>query len=108
MLLQEVGHAAPDAGWIANVKPKAVVLPQLLQFVQMFGAASPITSILAQNSSASPSAARHNLQCQPARGVNTRAACYWSHACKSCKRSKGVKRNDILERKFPSKTRTVP
>jgi hypothetical protein len=54
-----------------------------------------------------PSVFGRNLQCQPVRGVDTREECHWSHACKSFKRSKGVKLNGILEWKFLPKTRTV-
>jgi hypothetical protein len=43
-----------------------------------------------------------------ARAVNTREACYWSHAWQRFKRSKGVKLNGILESAtFWSKTHTI-
>jgi hypothetical protein len=48
-----------------------------------------------------PSVLRHNLQCQPVRGVNFREECHWSHACKSFKRT-CVGSNGILECKFLS------
>jgi hypothetical protein len=48
-----------------------------------------------------PSVLRHNLQCQPVRGVNFREECHWSHACKSFKRTY-VGTNDILECKILS------
>jgi hypothetical protein len=44
-----------------------------------------------------------NLPCQPVRGVNTREERHWSHAWQRFMRSKGVKLNDILERKSLSK-----
>jgi hypothetical protein len=45
-----------------------------------------------------PSALRHNLQCQLARGVNTREECHWPHTWPRFTRSKGVNPNGILER----------
>jgi hypothetical protein len=50
-----------------------------------------------------PSVLRHDLQWQPVSGVNTRQEWHWSHTWQHFKRSKGVKRNGILECKCLSK-----
>jgi hypothetical protein len=56
----------------------------------------------------SPSVFGRNLQCEPVRGVGTREEWHWSHACKSFKRSNGVKLNDNLECvNYCRKTRTA-